>query len=76
MKKCKNCKYWDSPCNGYLDGETKGVCELLNDQSDVLHDNNSAMLGLVEGCLSVHSRCDDFQFITQENFGCIHFKKL
>ena len=75
MKKCKNCKYWDSPHEGYYDSETKGCCTLFNNESIDLHESNSSIMGCVEGCVDVSARCYDFEFVTQENFGCIHFKK-
>ena len=72
MSKCKHCKYWKNGHDGYWHPELFGSCKVLSQEITV--PKHSLVLGLVEGCVSVEDRCDTFEFITQENFGCIHFK--
>lgn len=74
--RCKSCEYWDSPHDGYWDGEKFGTCKLLNSTEGAQKIANYAgVYGLVEGCVNVQDRTDDFEFVTGESFGCIHFER-
>jgi hypothetical protein len=73
MKKiCKNCTHWQNGHEGYWEPEHFGNCQVLDREIEV--PKFSLALGLVEGCVSVEDRCNTFEFITCENFGCVHFK--
>lgn len=77
MKTCKYCKYWQSPHEGYWEPSKMGNCTLLVDGAPSVTKvpSNSLVYGLVEGCVDVFDKRPDFEFVTGENFGCIHFKK-
>lgn len=73
MKKiCKNCIYWENGHEGYWEPSRFGNCKVLDKEIEV--SEYSLALGLVEGCVDVQDRCNSFEFITQEKFGCVHFK--
>jgi hypothetical protein len=72
MKKiCANCKFWQNMHEAYYEPEFFGYCKVLN--KDISVPEYSLALGLVEGCISVEDKCNTFEFITQHNFGCVHF---
>lgn len=73
MKTCKNCKYWAVGHPGVWDTDNYGRCNLLNDQMDVL--GLADIVPIVEGCVHVHDRTTDFEYVMGKDFGCIHFKK-
>lgn len=73
MGNCKNCKWWQSPHEGYWDANKFGNCNVLNNQQ--VSDSQNNVYGLLEGCVDVFDKRPDFEFVTGENFGCIHFKK-
>lgn len=74
MRKCKNCVFWESPHEGYWESKKMGNCLLMKPDATRMTEN-SGVYGLLEGCVDVFDKRPDFEFITGENFGCIHFKK-
>jgi hypothetical protein len=75
MKKiCKNCRYWQNGHEAFYASDLFGICKVLNRNINVL--DFSLPVGIVEGCVNVEDRCDTFEYVTGENFGCVHFKKL
>lgn len=73
MKKiCKNCIHWKNGHEGYQEPSKFGNCEVLSLECEV--PEYSLLLGLVEGCVDVNDKHPSFEFVTQVNFGCVHFK--
>ena len=74
MKTCKNCKNWNKGHEGMWQSENFGNCELLNNGQDS-NGNYNIIVGLCEGCVNVVDKVDNFEFVTGENFGCVHWEK-
>lgn len=72
-KKCKNCKYWKRGHQGFWYTLKYGNCEVI--EGEVESAPYSSVIGIVEGCVNVEDRISSFEYVTQENFGCIHFKE-
>jgi hypothetical protein len=73
-KICRNCKHWQSPHEGYWEAQEMGACAVFMNEVERTEGNNS-VYGLLEGCVDVFDKRPDFEFVTGERFGCIHFKK-
>jgi len=73
MNTCKNCKHWAGGHDGYW-SNVNGSCSVLQQQVNVKK-KDALVIGLVEGAVDVKDRINTFEFITQENFGCVHFNK-
>ena len=75
MKKkiCINCSHWASPHEGMVDSNDYGTCNLL---SNLVTESPDDIRGVVEGCVSVYNRTEDFEFVTGKDFGCIYHSKI
>ena len=72
-KICKNCLFWKKGHNCFLESESFGSCDVLDGSKQV--DGTTRVVGVVEGCLDVKEKCFSFEFVTGENFGCLHFSQ-
>jgi hypothetical protein len=72
-KKCKNCNYWQNGHEGFWKPEKYGNCKVIDKKLET--PKYSSIIGIVEGCVNVENKISSFEYVTQENFGCIHFKE-
>ena len=71
-KICKNCIHWQKGHEAYWEPERYGSCKILNREIKV--PEYSLIGGILEGCVDVKDKCDTFEIVTQDFYGCVHFK--